>query len=76
MILMKNLEYYLKIPYLVEITEINEEEGGGFLASIPLLGKYAFLGEGRTVEEALANLEKTKRYLFQKYLKQGIPIPV
>ena len=36
----------------------------------------AFLGEGSTVEEALANLEKTKRYLFQKYLEQGIPIPV
>ena len=70
------LEFYLKIPYPVEVTEINDEEGGGFLASIPLLGKHAFLGEGDTLEEALANLEEIKKYLFQKYLEQGIPIPV
>ena len=72
----KTLEYYLKIPYPVEITEISEEDGGGVLASIPLLGKHAFLGDGDTVEEALHNLEEIKRYLFQKYLEQEIPIPV
>ncbi len=70
------LEKHLTLPYHVEITEIHEEEGGGFLACIPFLGKYAFLGDGETLEEALKNLEETKKYLFQKYLQQGIPIPV
>lgn len=71
----KNLEYYMNINYPIEILKIIEEEGGGFQASIPLLGKYAFLGDGETIEEAITNLEETKKYLFQKYLEQGIPIP-
>ena len=46
------------------------------LASIPFLGRHAFLGDGDTLEEALKNLEDIKTYLFQKYLAQGAPIPV
>lgn len=70
------LDYYLSLSYPVEITEIHEDEGGGVIASIPLLGKHAFLGDGATLEEALTNLEDIKKVLFQKYLTQGIPIPV
>ena len=70
------LEYYLKVPYPIEVAEISEEDGGGILASIPVLGKYAFLGDGKTVEEALNNLEDMKRILFQRYLDQGVPIPI
>ena len=70
------LEKYLAAPYHVEITEIQEDEGGGFLACIPFLGKHAFLGDGDTLEEALKNLEETKKYLFQKYLQMGLQIPV
>ena len=71
----KNLEYYLTLNYPIEIIKIKEEEGGGFQASIPLLGKYAFLGDGETIEEAIVNLAETQKYLFQKYLEQSIPIP-
>ncbi len=70
------LEFYLNIPYPIEVTEISEEDGGGILASIPALGKHAFLGDGDTIEEALRNLEDIKRYLFQRYLDRGIPIPI
>ncbi len=72
----KNLDFYLNIPYPVEIVKIDPNEGGGILARIPMLGKHAFLGDGETIEEALANLEEIKKYLFQKYLTQGTPIPV
>jgi len=71
----KNVEYYMNLNYPIEIIKIKEEEGGGFQASIPLLGKYAFLGDGETIAEAVANLTETKKYLFQKYLEQDIPIP-
>ncbi|GAK54128.1 toxin-antitoxin system, antitoxin component, HicB family [Candidatus Moduliflexus flocculans] len=72
----KNLDFYLNISYPIEIEKIAPDEGGGILASIPMLGKHAFLGDGETIEEALANLEEIKTYLFQKYLNQGIPIPL
>ncbi len=71
----KNLAYYMNLNYPIEIIKIKEEEGGGFQASIPLLGKYAFLGDGETIEEAIMNLTEIKKYLFEKYLEQNIPIP-
>ncbi len=71
----KTLQYYLDLNYPIEIRKIPEEEGGGYSASIPFLGKYAFVGDGETIDEALTSLENIKSYLFEKYLQEGIPIP-
>ena len=71
----KNLKYYLDLDYTIEIKKIKEEDGGGYMASIPQLGKYAFVGDGATIEEAIENLNEIKEYLFERYLKEGIPIP-
>lgn len=71
----KNLEYYLNLNYPIEINKLSAEEGGGYIATIPQLGKYAFVGDGETIEEAIKNLEEVKEILFKKYLKEGIPIP-
>jgi len=71
----KNLDYYLKLRYKVEITPIPEEDGGGYDASIPQLGRMAFRGYGKTVDEALAHLKVVKRDLFERYLKKGVEIP-
>lgn len=68
----KDLDYYMNLPYPIEIIKIKEEEGGGFQARILLLGKYAFLGDGETIEESLNDLEKVKKYLFQEYLEKGL----
>ena len=69
----KNPGYYMSLKYPVEIIEIDENEGGGYQASIPMLGRYAFLGDGETIEEAINNLNRNKEYLFQKYIDEGIP---
>jgi predicted HicB family RNase H-like nuclease len=71
----KNLKYYMNLNYPIEIQKIKEEEGGGFSANIPQLGKYAFVGDGDTIEEAIESLNEIKEYLFEKYLKEGLPIP-
>ena len=71
----KTLKYYMNLNYPVEIIKIPEANGGGYQARIPLLGKYAFLGDGDTIEEAIKELEQTKEYLFRKYLEEKIPIP-
>lgn len=72
---MKDLQYYMNLNYPVTITPIPEDEGGGYAVSIPMLGKYAYIGDGETIEEALENLDKVKRYLFQEALERGIRIP-
>jgi predicted HicB family RNase H-like nuclease len=73
---MKNkLAYYLNLNYPIEIKRIPDSEGGGYTATIPQLGKYAFVGDGESIEEAIQNLEEIKAYLFEKYLDEGIPIP-
>lgn len=71
----KNLDYYMQLSYLIEIVQIPETEGGGYTASIPQLGKYAFRGDGETIDEAVHNLNEVKRDLFANYLKKGLSIP-
>lgn len=69
------IEYYMKLEYGFEITPLPPELGIGYEACIPQLGRYAFVGKGKTIEEALKNLENRKRKLFEKYLDEGIEIP-
>ena len=71
----KDLKYYLELNYPIEITKIPEDEGGGYSASIPFLGRNAFLSDGETIEEALKNLDIIKEENFNRMLEKGIPIP-
>ncbi len=71
----KDLNYFMALPYPVELEPIPMEEGGGFAASIPLIGRYAVHADGETVQEALENLEKIKKEQFTAYLSEGVTIP-
>ncbi len=71
----KSLKYYLDLDYPIEIRKVDEKEGGGYTATIPQLGKYAFVGDGDTIEEAIESLNNIKEYLLEKYLEEGIPVP-
>lgn len=70
----KDLTYYMSLNYPVTIVEIPESEGGGFSVSIPTLGRAAYVGDGDTIEEALASLREIKEFLFERALKQGLSI--
>ena len=59
----------------MEIYKIPDDEGGGYSACIPQLGRYAFLADGNSPNEAVANLDKVKRDLFEDYLDRNITIP-
>jgi antitoxin HicB len=67
----KDINYYMGLKYPIEIREFDEEDGGGFDASIPMLGKYAFRGYGDTLEAALQSLKEVKREKFEYYLEKG-----
>lgn len=71
----KNLKYYMGLNYATEIVKLDESDGGCYHATIPLLGRYTFVGDGETPQEALDSLNSIKKYLFKLYLEKGRTIP-
>ncbi len=55
--MMKNLKYHLNLPYKIEIVPIPAKEGGGYVASLPEIGRFAVSGDGETRAEAVEDLE-------------------
>ncbi len=71
----KDLEYYLNLPYKIVVESIPEEDGGGFIARLPELGRYVIVGDGETAEEALQSMNKIKEILLKEWLEDGVLIP-
>lgn len=71
----RDLSYYLGLSYKVEIEPVPENLGGGYTAQIPELGKFSFVGDGDTPQEALLELERVKEDRFRYYLDNGLEIP-
>ena len=72
---MKDLDYYMSLPYEIKVRELSDDDGGGILMSIPLLGESAVRGHGDTYPEARAKLECVKRDFLEKWLNKGLDIP-
>jgi antitoxin HicB len=66
----KGLEYYLSLPYTIELTP---DEDGYWFAAIPLLKGCMTQGESR--EDALVMLDEAKKLWLETALEEGIPIP-
>jgi len=71
----KNINYYLNLPYKIEVVPIPSEDGGGYEASLPEIGRFAIVGDGDTPAEAIEDLERIKTEQFRHYLEKGIDIP-
>ncbi|MCX6379313.1 MAG: toxin-antitoxin system HicB family antitoxin, partial [Armatimonadetes bacterium] len=63
------------LPYTVEVRPLSSNEGGGYVATIPILGRNTFVAVGETVPETLESLEELKRILIPDMLEQGVPLP-
>ena len=70
MLMSKTLEYYLSLPYTIELTP---DEDGYWFAAIPLLKGCITQGESR--EDALVMLDEAKELWLETALTEGIPIP-
>ena len=70
---MKNLEYYLNLPYEIKLRKLAEDEGGGWLATIPDLP--GCMSDGKNPEEALVNIEDAKKCWVETCLEIGHPVP-
>ena len=67
----KTLEYYMKLRYTTQITEIAAEDGG-YLVEIRSLKDY--MSGGETVAEALENIREAKAEWFAYMLGNNLPI--
>ena len=66
----KNIEYYLSLPYTIEL--IPEPEGGWFVGIKELPG---CMTEAETCQEALSEIDQVKREWLEIALDEGLPIP-
>jgi len=66
----KNLEYYLSLPYTIELTP---DEDGFWFAEIPLLEGCFTNGSSR--EDALLMIDDAKRAWIETALALGLKIP-
>lgn len=66
----RNLEYYLSLPYPIELIP---DEDGYWFAQIPLLSGCMTQGSSR--EEALEMLDEAKELWLETALSREIPIP-
>jgi len=71
----KDLDYYMSLPYVIRLEELSEDDGGGIMLSIPLLGWAAVRGHGDTYQEAREALEDCKRDFLEMWLEAGVDIP-
>lgn len=67
---MKTIKDYLKMPYLMEIVE--DENEGGFVVSYPELPGCITCGE--TLESVLANAMDAKKVWLEAALEDGVDI--
>ena len=69
---MKSIDYYMKLPYKMEINSDTSEQG--YVISFPELPGCITCGE--TLESALANAEDCKREWLTAALEMKISIPI
>lgn len=69
---MKSVDYYMKLPYKMEVNSDTSEQG--YVISFPELPGCITCGE--TLESALANAENCKREWLTAALEMKISIPI
>lgn len=67
----KSLDYYMELPYRVEV--VADKEEGGYALHCPELNGCMTCAD--TIEEGFRMLEDAKRCWFAACLDSGIPIP-
>ena len=73
---MKDLEYYLNLPYKIEIEKIPENDGGGYCAMMPeFKGAALFWGDGKSEVEALKDLKLAFKSALTGLIESGKKIP-
>jgi antitoxin HicB len=70
----KNLDYYMNLPYTM-IVKQEEDNDGSMCYVASFLELSLCIGAGKTIEEAVKELELHKRLKLKTHLEKGFPIP-
>lgn len=70
----RTLAALMKHPYTIELIPLAKQDGGGYLATIPLL--KGCQSDGKTPDEAIMNLREAQIAWLESALKHGDPIPI
>ncbi|MFW6242522.1 MAG: type II toxin-antitoxin system HicB family antitoxin [bacterium] len=68
----KDLDYYLNLPYKIEITPIPKE---GYFAKLPEFDEVSIIRYGENIDEVIEDLQELKVLKIKEYLNNGIEIP-
>ena len=69
----KNLEYYLNLPYPVQLTQQRDDDDAYWLAEI--LDLPGCVSDGATPDEAIENLEDAKQLWIETQIEDGLEVP-
>jgi len=72
----RSLQWYKSLVYRIVIEPIPDEQGGGYEACIPTLGRSTCVAVGDTEEEALSGLKEVKEEVIESWYEEGLPIPL
>lgn len=71
-----DLNYYLNLPYKLEVIPLTEADGGGFYARYSELGEAAAHGDGKSVQEAIRMADEAKHLALEVMLEHGDEVPL
>ena len=72
--MVKNVEYYMNLPYTIVVKKDRDNEGGVcYIARV--LEISHILGDGKTSQEAIDTLNVHMKMAIQAYLRDGITVP-
>ena len=66
---MKDLQYYLNLPYEIIVRKLSQKDGGGYFASykdFPYI-----MGDGESEAEAIADVKKAFAFVIETDLAEG-----
>jgi len=70
------IDYYMSLNYPIELRQLSEEDGGGWFACIPALGRHLVRATGDTSEEALQELDAVRRLFIKDMYDRRAQIPL
>jgi len=71
--IIKDLDYYMSLPYSIIVDETAEEDGGGYFAFFEELP--GIMGDGETAAEAIRDAREAFKTYVKLEMKERKPIP-
>ncbi|MST55022.1 toxin-antitoxin system HicB family antitoxin [Pyramidobacter sp. SM-530-WT-4B] len=73
--MVKDIEYYMSLPYKIETEKLRPADGGGFRMFMPELGSFVVQGDGETLDDAWAMLKEVQKEIIGLWLARGQEVP-